>query len=320
LSALLLERARRELRANETKSALDTCLSHLKMCQSMASGPFAPCWQAGAEAERRSLELLVEWSNHPQVDFTEVHGAIAEIQDLDRKFPSASASIIDEFEEAKRKSIIEQYSRHYGGTAVGWRRVWLQLPWETSRRHELWNIESLFHRAHLSYLENSITAGNSVSARYMFWPTQGPVENLTPVGGNYLSALAEIQGTTWGAEVALSGDRSEYVRDRYTAMKATLTRLGVIAYRKQYGKMPPDLDAVIGIVRQSNFLDPWSSGRFDYRTNAIYSQGNSPRTVDSQRQEGTNQPPRESSRFVFAIPPTVTAPAKDPIPEGGQPR
>ena len=290
----MLVRARDHLNLNEPASAFEICLAHLKSCQAMARGPFKPCWQTGADEERRVLELLVEWANHRNVTFAEIHGGIKELEVRLNYFPSPGSAIIDEHAQAKQNSIVDEYVTQHG-EIPGWQRIFMQLPWESIRRGHLWEIEAMLHRANLSYLVSRL----SYDPRF-------PVDDrVVPVGGNYLQSMAELQSTTWGAEVALTGDRSESVRDRFTAMKAALTRMGIIAYRKQHGKMPADLDALFGIVRQLNFQDPWSNGRFDYRSNCLVSHGNGPSGIDVQSKESAAGQTVKLSRFVFPIPPAA---------------
>ncbi len=294
LSDRMLVRARDHLNLNEPASAFEICLAHLKSCQAMARGPFKPCWQTGADEERRVLELLVEWANHRNVTFAEIHGGIKELEVRLNYFPSPGSAIIDEHAQAKQNSIVDEYVTQHG-EIPGWQRIFMQLPWESIRRGHLWEIEAMLHRANLSYLVSRL----SYDPRF-------PVDDrVVPVGGNYLQSMAELQSTTWGAEVALTGDRSESVRDRFTAMKAALTRMGIIAYRKQHGKMPADLDALFGIVRQLNFQDPWSNGRFDYRSNCLVSHGNGPSGIDVQSKESAAGQTVKLSRFVFPIPPAA---------------
>ena len=303
LSDLLLARARDHLQRNEQEPAFDVCLAHLSLCRAMARGPFKPCWQAGADRERRVLELMVEWANCQRVTFAEIHGAIKEMEARLRQFPTPGSAIIDELTEAKRVSIVDNYTKFHGAT-IGWQRVWLQLPWETIRRDQLWEMEALLHRSHLSYLANRFSFGPGSASRMNYTVSVVADENVAPVGKDYLQPLAALQATTWGAEVALSEDRSGIVRDRFTAVNAALTRMGIIAYRKQHRKMPADLDALFGIVRQWNFQDPWSGGRLDYRANCLVSQGNAPSVLDtnSEKADAVARRPPEASRFVFPIP------------------
>lgn len=297
LSDRMLARARDHLQLNEPAAALKICLAQLNSCQTMARGPFNSCWQAGADEERRGLELLVEWANRSEVPFAEIHGVIKELEERLKHFPSPGSAIIDEHAQATRNSIVEEYvARH--GAILGWQRIWMQLPWESVRRHRLWEIESMLHRAHLS----------SLFARLNSDPRAGSEERVTHVGGDYLQPMAELQSTTWGAEVALTGDRSDSVRDRFTATRAALTRMGIIAYRKQHQKMPADLDSLFGIVLQRNFQDPWSNGRFDYRSNSLVSQGNSPLPVEVNSKESVPTSSVSPSRFVFPIPPVAESP------------
>lgn len=303
LSDLLLARALDHLHANEQEVAFDVCLSHLSLCRAMARGPFMPCWKAGADRERRALEQLVEWANHPQVTFATIHGAIKEIERSAQQFPTPGSAIIDELAKAKRDSIIDEYTDLHGLTP-GWLRIWLQLPWETRRRSQLWELEASLHRAYLNYLASRFSWGPDFVSRMHYGLKAGADENVVPVGQDYLQPMAGLQATTWGAEVALGQDRSDVVRDRFTAVNAALTRLGIIAYRKQHGKMPADLDALFGIVHQWNFQDPWSSGRLDYRVNCLVSQGNTLSGVDinPERTDTVIPRPAVASRFVFPIP------------------
>jgi hypothetical protein len=278
----------------------------------MARGPFNPCWQAATERERRALELIVEWANHRRVTFAEIHGAIKEIESSQRQFPTPSSAIIDELTLATRGSIVDEYA-NFHGTTVGWQRIWLQLPWESMRRQRLWDIEARLHRSYLSYLTDLFSFGPDHFSHMGYKPGSG-VENAIPVGKDYLKPVAELQASTWGAEVALAQDRSEYVRDRFTAANAALTRMGIIAYRKQHGKMPADLDALFGIVHQWSFKDPWSTGRLDYRTNCLVSQGNGASVLDAKTDEsdGVSRRIPLASRFVFPIP---AAPVDQDVPE-----
>ncbi len=291
LSDRMLARARDYLQLNEPTAALKICRAQLNACQTMARGPFNSCWQAGAVEERRGLEMLVEWANRSEVPFAEIHGVIKELEERLNHFPSPGSAIIDEHMQAKRNSIVEEYvARH--GAIPGWQRIWMQLPWESARRNRLWEIESMLHRAHLS----------SLFARLNSDPRSGSEERVSHVGENYLQPMTELQSTTWGAEVALTGDRSDSVRDRFTATRAALIRMGIIAYRKQHQKMPADLDSLFGIVLQRNFQDPWSNGRFDYRLNSLVSQGNSPNPVEVNSKESVPAISVSPSRFVFPIP------------------
>ena len=291
LSDRMLARARDHMALNEPTAAFRMCQTHLNACRTMARGPFNSCWKPAAVEERRALELLVEWANRADVPFADIHGAIKELEERQNRFPAPGAAIVDELTLAKRNSIVERYIAHHG-SILGWQRIWMQLPWEAARRNRLWEIEAELHRAHLACLFAQLSFDQRLS----------PEADLIPVGGNYLESMSELQSTTWGAEIALAGDRSEFVRDRFTAMRAAMTRMGIIAYRKQYGSMPADLDSLFGIVLQRNFQDPWSNGRFDYRTNCLVSQGDSPRATDIQTQESVSRQPVTPSRFVFPIP------------------
>jgi len=302
VTSILRRRADEYCRDQRLDKALECYLTGLKYARLFAAhGQLSVMWQTGNESQYEILENAVHWANDPSQTPESIRNAIKTIESELAKFPSATEAIaasyindrriIDDpspaavqvyltrekrFSNLSRSELrrLEQrfryrtrklslYQHHYhlvDHSSDELSRLTAQ-PWERMRLRILITREAEFLFSEITVLESKLAVKPAVVyAIAMPIPVSDTPAKATtnPLLGLAVSSLKNVK---------------EIVLRRKTEIRAALTRMELIAYRLDHGKLPDRLIELMATIDGLHLVDPCSDRFFDYYPTFLLSAG-----------------------------------------------
>ncbi len=251
--------------------AFDSRFAALKLLRVKVSRSAGDDWNIGSELQLRAMENLVTWSNHPSQSLMSIRRGIDRIEAELDKFPSPMEWIATRYLEDRQtyflssKKDVAETSDRLGARDTDSLRLWpLMLPWERLRAERLFTGQAKLNFAAIAALEKQLAS-----------PGFSPDANITAQFAAWDEMYKRITRTTPLAAIAISPlyFHRQAVLMRHTTIRAALTRMELIAYRLEHGKLPDRLVNLIPKVSGKQLVDPFSGRLFDYYPEFLLSSG-----------------------------------------------
>lgn len=273
------------LRSGQPAESWECLMTSLKVARCFArDGKFA-AWIFGDTEQQNALEQIVRWIGRPELNLAEVdekrQAVTAELQ----LFPSISESIVSNYREDRAWMIqsddfVEALSQQSERGVIHRNEIDLlaiKLPTER-RRLDL----VLTKLAQISYFSATQleTQGTSDIASLPLPTLMQSVVQTTPL----------VQHSGWHPEQVLV----QYLH-RSTVVRAALTRMALISYRKTHSRLPQRLMELSDLVAPAMLIDPNSNHYFEYYPAFVISQ--TPQRLELHPLSATDVELRQVGRY-----------------------
>lgn len=254
------------------EKALECHRANLQLARSVSQGPFY-AWLNGSLIQAATLEKLVEWANHPSQTAASIRAGIKLIESDVKQFPSATTGIADSYWSDRRRwilssreEVIEAVSQLSSSTrdSLGLQTLPIILPWERERADLLLARNAQVQLAAVWSLEHRLHSSNGSVRRTIeneFGSIVAANEKL-----NRTTPLVQILGLPFHRII------DSVLRHEATA-RAAITRMELIAYRLEHGKLPDRLIQLMETLDGKYLIDPWSDRLFDFYPAFLLSAG-----------------------------------------------
>jgi len=271
---LMHQTANDDTEANELQKAFDGQLANLKLARITSSHGPIDQWMRGSTYQKSTLEAAVIWANHRSQTPVSIRNAIKAIEVELSRFPSATEGIAESYQHdrktwilSSRAEFIEELTEHHiiNSMESQWPLVATGLlPWERVRLDRLTLFNSQFNAFAIASLETMLSSPKGLTTRDFMRETTAQE-----------TWAASVDKTTFLASQIAVPLRSMMwtVLDRHTMVRAGLTRMELIAYRLEHGKVPDRLVELLPTIGGNNLVDPWSGRMFDYYPAFLMSAG-----------------------------------------------
>ena len=252
--------------------SLECRLASLRLARFLSRESTVYGWWSGSIIQSMTLENLVALVNHPLQTPESIRSAMKSIEAELARFPSATEGIAATYELdrqtwilSSRAELIDELTRmKVDAEPANLMMFPALLPWERKRADLLMTRDAEFQFAMIWSLEQQLQT-----------PKSNAYQNVTKTIEGSESVINHLKNTTFFVRFANSPLRYSVQRvlDRHTSVRAALTRMELIAYRLEHGKLPDRLVELIPNFNGVNLVDPYSGRLFEYYPTFLLSSG-----------------------------------------------
>jgi hypothetical protein len=260
------------------KGLLDKSLechqADLRLGRFLSRGSNVYGWWSGSIFQQMTFESLVTWANNPLQTSDSIRTAMKSIEAELARFPSATEGIVATYDRdrrtwisSSRTEIIEELTQlkiWENDSAAGMAIFPALLPWERKRADLLMTRDAEFHFAAIWSLEHQLQS-----------PKSNAHQSVTKTIEGSELIINHLKNTTFFLRLSANTLRFsvQAVLDRHTTIRAALTRMELIAYRLEHGKLPDRLVQLVPNFNGVNLVDPYSGRLFEYYPTFLLSSG-----------------------------------------------
>jgi hypothetical protein len=272
LTQILARQADEYLDNDQLDKALECHLANLRLARFLSRGSYL-AWSHASVLQGWTLEKFVTWSNHPLQTAASIRAAVKQIESELSVFPSATKGIARSYQDdhrrwstSSRSQVIEALTelKAMDGDSWGLSLMPALLPWERKRATLVMTRDAEIRFAAIWSLEKRLESPSGAANRTVtreFIPLADANELLirtTPLSQFMTFPLRGIIGS---------------VLIRHTIIRATLTRMELMAYRMEHGRLPERLVELMPAINSAYLVDPWSGRLFDFDSAFLLSHG-----------------------------------------------